>query len=117
MSTLCGSYATSKLVLIALDGGYEVNNKLYVGNISYQTDENSLEQAFGQFGSVKSVRVITDRETGRSRGFGFVEMETEEEAQTAIENLDGKEVDGRAVRVNIARERSSGRNESSRSRF
>ena len=102
---------------MVLDGGYEVNNKLYVGNISYQTDENSLEQAFGQFGSVKSVRVITDRETGRSRGFGFVEMETEEEAQTAIENLDGKEVDGRAVRVNIARERSSGRSESSRNRF
>ena len=102
---------------MTLDGGYEVNNKLYVGNISYQTDENSLEQAFGQFGSVKSVRVITDRETGRSRGFGFVEMETEEEAQTAIENLDGKEVDGRAVRVNIARERSSGRSESNRNRF
>ena len=102
---------------MTLDGGYEVNNKLYVGNISYQTDENSLEQAFGQFGSVKSVRVITDRETGRSRGFGFVEMETEEEAQTAIENLDGKEVDGRAVRVNIARERTSGRSEGSRSRF
>ena len=86
-----------------------MNNKLYIGNISYQTDENSLEQTFGEFGSVKSVRVITDRETGRSRGFGFVEMNSEEEAQNAIENLDGKEVDGRTIRVNIAREREAGR--------
>ncbi len=86
-----------------------MNNKLYVGNISYQTDENVLEKTFGEHGSVKSARVITDRDTGRSRGFGFVEMETEEEAQTAIDNLDGKEVDGRTIRVNVAREREGGR--------
>ena len=85
-----------------------MNNKLYVGNISYQTDESSLEQAFAEFGSVKSARVITDRETGRSRGFGFVEMETEEDAQSAIQNLDGKEVDGRTIRVNVAREKTGG---------
>ena len=94
-----------------------MNNKLYVGNISYQTDESSLEQTFGEFGSVKSVRVITDRETGRSRGFGFVEMETEEDAQTAISNLDGKDIDGRTIRVNVAREREGGRKEGGRSRF
>ena len=82
-----------------------MNNKLYVGNISYRTDESGLEQTFGEFGPVKSVRVITDRETGRSRGFGFVEMETGEAAQAAIDNLNGKEIDGRTIRVNIARDR------------
>ena len=82
-----------------------MNNKLYVGNISYQTDESGLEQAFSEFGTVKSVRIVKDRETGRSKGFGFVEMENESDAQRCIENLDGKEVVGRSIRVNIAKER------------
>ena len=82
-----------------------MNNKLYVGNISFKLDENSLEQAFAEFGSVKSTKIITDRETGRSKGFGFVEMGSDEEAQSCIENLDGKELEGRPLRVNIAKER------------
>ena len=87
-----------------------MSNKLYVGNISFQLDENSLEQAFGEFGSVKSVKIISDRETGRSKGFGFVEMDSPDEAQTCIENLDGKEVEGRPLRVNVARERTDNNN-------
>ena len=85
-----------------------MDNKLYVGNISFQTDEGSLEQTFAAFGSVKSAKIITDRDTGRSKGFGFIEMETPEEAQECIENLDGKEVGGRALRVNVARENTNG---------
>ncbi|MCY4644077.1 MAG: RNA-binding protein [Bacteriovoracales bacterium] len=82
-----------------------MENKLYVGNISFQLDEQQLEDAFGAYGTVKSVRIITDRETGRSKGFGFVEMETGEEAQECISNLDGKDLSGRNIRVNIAREK------------
>lgn len=82
-----------------------MSNKLYVGNISFQADEDALNQEFAQFGEVKSVKIITDRETGRSKGFGFVEMGTAEEAQAAIDSLDGKEVVGRPLRVNIAKER------------
>jgi RNA recognition motif-containing protein len=85
-----------------------MNNKLYVGNISYQMDESGLEKEFAPFGAVKSVKIVIDRDSGRSKGFGFVEMETEEDAQKAIESLDGKEMDGRAIRVNIARERPAG---------
>lgn len=82
-----------------------MSNKLYVGNISFGLNEDSLKDAFAEFGAVKSVKIITDRDTGRSRGFGFVELETAEEAQTCIENLDGKEVDGRALKVNVAKDR------------
>ncbi len=82
-----------------------MNNKLYVGNISFQTDESSLEQAFSAFGNVRSAKIITDRATGRSRGFGFVEMETDDEAQECIRNLDGKELQGRNLRVSVARGR------------
>ena len=82
-----------------------MENKLYVGNISFQLEEQQLEDAFAAFGSVKSVRIITDRETGRSKGFGFVEMETEDQAQECISNLDGKDLSGRNIRVNIAREK------------
>jgi cold-inducible RNA-binding protein len=82
-----------------------MSNKLYVGNIPFQTDEDALKDAFGAFGSVSSVKIIMDRETGRSKGFGFVEMETAEAAQTAIENLDGKDFNGRNLKVNEAREK------------
>ncbi len=82
-----------------------MNSKLYVGNLSFQLDEPKLEEVFAQYGSVKSVRIITDRETGRSRGFGFVEMETPEQAQETISSLDGSEVEGRNLRVNIAEEK------------
>ena len=86
-----------------------MNKKLYVGNLPYKTDEGDLKGQFSEFGSVKSVKIITDRDTGRSKGFGFVEMETEEEAQNCVENLNDKEFQGRSIRVNIARERSENR--------
>ena len=82
-----------------------MENKLYVGNIPFQLEERQLEDTFAVYGSVKSVKIITDRETGRSKGFGFVEMETEDQAQECVSNLDGKDLNGRNIRVNIARER------------
>ena len=82
-----------------------MNNRVYVGNASFETTEDAIRDLFTPHGEVTSVRMITDRETGRFRGFLFVEMETEEQAAAAIEALDGTEVDGRALKVNIARER------------
>ncbi len=79
--------------------------KLYVGNLSFSTTEQDLEEQFGEFGQVNSASLITDRETGRSRGFGFVELDSKEAAQAAIQNLNGKEVDGRALTVNEAKPR------------
>jgi cold-inducible RNA-binding protein len=79
------------------------NNKLFVGSLSYNTTDESLAQAFAVAGTVLSAKVITDRDTGRSKGFGFVEMSTEEEAQNAIRLLGGKDLDGRALTVNIAK--------------
>ncbi|MFA5133710.1 MAG: RNA-binding protein [Patescibacteria group bacterium] len=77
--------------------------KLYVGSLSYDTTENSLREAFSQAGTVESAAVIMDKMSGRSKGFGFVEMATDEEAEKAIEMWNGKELDGRAVIVNEAR--------------
>ncbi|NQY92034.1 MAG: RNA-binding protein [Deltaproteobacteria bacterium] len=80
--------------------------KLYVGNLSYNTDDASLEAAFSADGrSVLSARVITDRDTGRSRGFGFVEFDDDGEAQSAMEAMDGQDLDGRTLRVNEANDR------------
>lgn len=79
------------------------NKKLFVGGIAFQTDEDTLKDAFAQAGTVESAVIITDRETGRSKGFGFVEMATEDEAKKAVEMWDGKELDGRTVTVNEAR--------------
>jgi len=81
---------------------------LYVGNLSFETTERDLQQAFEAYGAVSSASVITDRETGRSRGFGFVEMPTEGEARAAIEGLNDKDLNGRSLKVNEARPRSSG---------
>lgn len=78
---------------------------LYVGNLSYNTTENGLRQAFEQYGEVASVNVITDRETGRPRGFGFVEMATDEGAAAAIQGLNGQMLDGRQIRVAEAQPR------------
>ncbi len=77
--------------------------RLYVGNLSYTTNQSSLQDAFAQAGTVSSATVITDKMTGRSKGFGFVEMATDEEAQKAIDMWSGKELDGRALTVNEAR--------------
>jgi RNA recognition motif-containing protein len=82
--------------------------KLYVGNLSFNTSTQDLEEMFGQYGSVQSVNIIEDRETGRSRGFAFVEMSSNEEAESAISALNGKEVDGRSLTVNEAKAREEG---------
>ena len=79
--------------------------KIYVGNLSYNTDDDGLRKAFEQFGAVNSAEVVIDRNTSRSRGFGFVEMANDDEAKAAIEGLDSKDLDGRPVKVNEARPR------------
>ncbi len=79
--------------------------KLFVGNLSYDVDQDSLKEAFEQFGTVVSAQVIKDRDSGRSRGFGFVEMSNDDEANAAIEALDGQDMQGRNVVVNAAKER------------
>lgn len=79
--------------------------KLYVGNLSFDTSSQDLEQMFGEIGTVESTNIIEDRETGRSRGFAFVEMSSKEEGQNAISQLDGKEIDGRQLKVNEAKPR------------
>lgn len=78
---------------------------IYVGNLSYGMSEDELREAFGAFGEVSSVKILMDRESGRSRGFGFVEMPNQKEAETAIAQLNGKDVGGRALRINEARPR------------
>ena len=78
-------------------------NKLFVGSLPYKTTDEDLEQMFAEAGTVTSAKVIMDRELNRSRGFGFVEMSSDDEAQAAIKLLDGKEIDGRAIAVSIAR--------------
>jgi RNA recognition motif-containing protein len=79
--------------------------KLYVGNLSFQTSRDELEQLFAQAGTVESANIVEDRDTGRSRGFGFVEMATREEGEAAIQQFNGKELNGRALTVNEARPR------------
>lgn len=76
---------------------------IYVGNLDYKLEESELEEVFNEYGEVSSVKIITDKYTGKSKGFGFVEMPNDEQAEAAIEALDGKEVNGRQLRVNKAR--------------
>ena len=85
-----------------------MGKKLYVGNLSYNLRDSDLEDMFAAHGSVQSAQVIMDRDTGRSKGFGFVEMSNDQEAQDAISALNGKEVDGRSLTVNEARPREEG---------
>ena len=85
-----------------------MGKKLYVGNIPFTTTEDELTQLFERHGTVQSVNVITDRETGRPRGFAFVEMESDQAAQAAQRALDGSQLGGRSLRVNEAQERSGG---------
>ena len=80
-----------------------MGNKLYVGNLPYSVGDSDLQQAFGQFGGVSSAKVMMDRETGRSKGFGFVEMGSDAEAQAAINGMNGQPLGGRSVVVNEAR--------------
>ena len=82
-----------------------MGNKLYVGNLAYSVRDESLHQAFSQFGTVTSAKVMMDRDTGRSKGFGFVEMGSDAEAQAAINGMNGQPLEGRAVVVNEARPR------------
>jgi len=79
--------------------------QIYVGNMSYGTTESGIEELFGQFGEVSSVKLITDRETGRAKGFGFVTMNDDASAKNAIEELNGKEFEGRTLRINEAKPR------------
>ena len=85
-----------------------MGKKLYVGNLSYGVSNSDLEQQFGAHGAVQSAQIIIDRDTGRSKGFGFVEMGSDQEAQAAISALNGKEMDGRAITVNEARPQTGG---------
>lgn len=78
---------------------------MYVSNLSFHTTDEDLKKLFGQFGAVSSAKVITDRETGRSRGFGFVEMGADAEANEAMKGLNNKEVEGRTMSVTVAREK------------
>jgi RNA recognition motif-containing protein len=97
--------------------------KLYVGNLSFNTSSADLQELFSTAGTVESASVVEDRETGRSRGFGFVEMSSKEEGQAAIQQFNGREVDGRALNVNEAKPRENragaggGRNSGGRSRY
>ncbi|KAK2644031.1 hypothetical protein Ddye_019226 [Dipteronia dyeriana] len=82
--------------------------KLFVGGLSYTTDDHSLREAFSSFGEVTDAKVISDRDSGRSRGFGFVNFSSEDIAQSAIDAMDGKELNGRSIRVSFANERTGG---------
>lgn len=83
-----------------------MSTNIYVGNLSFNTSSSELEALFAEYGEVADAQVITDRETGRSRGFGFVEMGSADAAQSAISALNGRDVDGRQLKVNVAKPRS-----------
>jgi RNA recognition motif-containing protein len=85
-----------------------VGNKLYVGNLAYSVRDENLQQRFAEFGTVTSAKVMMDRETGRSKGFGFVEMSSDAEAQASIRGLNGQSLDGRAIVVNEAKPKEAG---------
>lgn len=87
---------------------------LYVGNLNWQTTEADLQTAFEAFGQVSSVTIIKDKYTGQSRGFGFVEMSDDSEGQAAIDGLNGKEIDGRTLRIDLARPRDDSRDRGDR---
>jgi RNA recognition motif-containing protein len=99
------SIAREYMNLRPTNRGILMGNKIYVGNLSYSMRDEQLQQQFAAFGTVASAKVMMDRETGRSKGFGFVEMGSHDEAQAAIRGLNGQQVDGRALVVNEARPR------------
>lgn len=94
-----------------------MGNKLYVGNLSFDTDEAGLRRHFAEYGEVVSASIISDRDTGRSRGFGFVEMGSDEEAKKAQEALDGYELDNRQLKVNEAKPKSDNQRDRSDYRY
>lgn len=96
---------TEKRVIVTSHRSSMVGKKLYCGNLSYNVSSSDLEQLFSQFGSVVSAQVIQDRDSGRSKGFGFVEMDDDADAASAIEALDGTEHEGRSIKVNEAKPR------------
>ncbi len=83
--------------------------KLFIGGLAWKTDDTSLQEAFSAFGEIMEARVVQDRDTGRSRGFGFVTFTSEESAEAAAKEMDGQMLDGRAIRVDLAREQPGGR--------
>jgi cold-inducible RNA-binding protein len=85
-----------------------MGNRLFIGGLSWDTDDNGLRSAFEGFGELDDVKVITDRDTGRSRGFGFVTFANPDDARKAMEEMDGKQLDGRTIKVNEAQERQGG---------
>ena len=100
------SQSDSQLLFVPKGERYiSMSTKLYVGNLAFQTTSQELQQLFGQAGTVQSASVVEDRDTGRSRGFAFVEMSNESEANSAIEQFNGKELGGRALKVNEAKPR------------
>ena len=85
-----------------------MSNKVFVGGLSWNTNDDTLSQAFSDFGQVTEAKVITDRETGRSRGFGFVTYDSSDSVQNAISGMDGQQLDGRSIKVNEAQDRPRG---------
>src|SRR5258708_7458267 len=105
-ATVHRSHSDSQLLFIPKQGkGISMSTKLYVGNLAFQTTSQELQELFASAGTVESAAVVEDRDTGRSRGFGFVEMSTKEEGAAAISQFNGKEVNGRALNVNEAKPR------------
>lgn len=94
-----------------------MGNRLYVGNLSFHTDSGAVRAAFEPYGTVSDVHLVTDRESGQPRGFGFVTMGTDEAAQAAIAGMNGQSLDGRALRVNEAEERGAGARGGKRARW
>lgn len=86
-----------------------MNNKLFVGNLAYSVTSENLSELFGEYGQVVSCNIATDRDTGRARGFGFVEMQSQQEAEAAINGLNGKDVKGRQISVSISQPKPKGR--------
>lgn len=82
-----------------------MSNKIFVGNLSYSANPSDLEEAFRAYGQIQDVKIVKDRATGRSRGFGFVTFNTDDEAKAAVKAMDGKEISGRKIRVNEARDK------------
>ena len=102
--------SASRCARTHVEGKDPMAKNIYVGNLSWSTSEEALRETFEQYGEVLSARIITDRDTGRSRGFGFVEMENEDEANAAIDALNGQPLDGRPLTVNEARPRAPRQN-------